>query len=178
MFLSVRDRHLKKSKKSQSLRGENIMSRVWYGSLNNRIEENRQFVEEIKVGTGVTEYFYSDRHAYEVVEVKDQKHISIREYDHKHVGDTAMDNNWELISNENNPVIELVKRGKYWYSVATITPEEAKEIYEGDNIDWKLWACNHNFDLQEIIASGKTKKSYTRKNISIGVARYYYDYEF
>ena len=46
-----------------------------YGNLMNRMEEGRQFVDEIKVGDGVTEYSYSDRHPYEVIEVKDQKHI-------------------------------------------------------------------------------------------------------
>lgn len=30
------------------------MSRKWYGSLDNRVEENRQYCDEIKVGTGVT----------------------------------------------------------------------------------------------------------------------------
>ena len=154
------------------------MSRVWYGSLNNRLDENKQFCEEIKVGTGVTEYFYSDRHAYEVVEVIDQKHVSIREYDHKKKNGPGFDNDWELISNEKNPVTKLVKRGKYWYSWAEITPEEAKEIYEGNDIEAKLWACHNGFDLQEIMASGKSKKSYHRKNISFGVASYYYDYEF
>ena len=39
------------------------MSKKWYGSLNNRLEENRQFCEKIEVGTGVTEYMYSDRKA-------------------------------------------------------------------------------------------------------------------
>lgn len=154
------------------------MARTWYGSLNNRLEENKQFCEEIKVGTGVTEYFYSDRHAYEVVAVKDQKHVSIREYDHKHVGDTPMDNNWELISNEKNPVVDLVKRGNFWYTAVTITPERAKEIYEGTDIDAKLWACHNNFDLQAIIASGKNKTTYHKRNVSFGVADYHYDYEF
>lgn len=154
------------------------MSRVWYGSLNNRLEENKQFCEEIKVGTGMTEYFYSDRNAYEVVEVADQKHVKVREYDHKHVGDGSMDNNWELISNPENPVMALVKRGKYWYSAVTITPEMAKEIFEGKDIDAKLWACHNNFDLPAIIASGKKKTTYHRMNVSFGVADYHYDYEF
>lgn len=150
----------------------------WYGSLDNRIEENRQFCETIEVGTGMTEYSWSDCHAYEVIEVTDQKHVKVREYDHKHVGGVPMTNNWELISNEENPTMSLVKRGKFWYSTSTITPEEAKEILEGNDIDAKLWACHNNFDLEEIIASGKKKTAYHRKNVSFGVARYYYDYEF
>ena len=150
----------------------------WYGSLNNRVEENRQFVDEIKVGDGMTEYFWSDRHAYEVVEVKDQKHVKVREYDHKHIGD-SYENKWELISNAENPIMELVKRGKYWYSVVKCTVEEAKEILEGENnIEDRLWACHNNFDLEEIVASGKTKTRYHKRNVSFGVASYYYDYEF
>ena len=153
------------------------MSRTWYGSLNNRIEENRQFCEEIKVGTGMTEYFYSDRHAYEVIEVTDQKHVKVREYDHRPKGE-SFSNDWELISNPENPVMNLVKRGKYWYTVSEITPEEAKKIFEGDDIESKLWACHNGFDLPAIVESGKSKKSYHRKNVSFGVADYYYDYEF
>lgn len=149
----------------------------FYGSLINRFEENKQFCDVIEVGMGVTEYNYSDREAYEVIAVKDQKHVSIRQYDHKLLGE-AYSNDWELISNENNPVIELVKRGNYWYSVVEITPEEAKEIYESDNFQWKLWAAHNDFDLQEIITSGKCKKKYHRKNVSFGKANYYYDYEF
>lgn len=155
----------------------NTMSRVWYGSLNNRLEENKQFCETIEVGTGVTEYSWSDRTPYEVVEVKDQKHVYIREYTHKSNGE-PMSNDWTLVSDETKPIVYIVKRGKYWYTSVTITPSEAKEIYEGNNIDAKIWACNNNFDLPEIIESGKPKTTYHRRNLSFGKAEYYYDYEF
>jgi hypothetical protein len=154
------------------------MGRELYGSLNNRIEENHQFCDKIEVGTGMTEYFYSDRHAYEVIEVRDQKHVTVREYDHKKVGDIPMSNDWELVSNQNNATMSLVKRGKYWYSETSLSPEEAKEIFEGNDIEAKIWACQCGFDLQAIIESGKTKKHYRRRNVSFGVAKYYYDYEF
>lgn len=154
------------------------MGRRWYGSLNNRLEENRQFVETIEVGTGVTEYSWSDRAPYEVVEVKDQKHISIRMMNHKSAGKGMYSNEWILTSNEDAPVEELAKRGNYWYSVVTITPERAKEILEGDDIEAKLWACANDFYLDEIVASGKNKTKYHKRNISIGKAEYYYDYEF
>ena len=149
-----------------------------YGSLQNRLEENKMFTDEIKVGTGMTEYLYSDTHAYEVTAVKDQKHVTVRRLDHKHVGDGCMDNNWELISNPENPEYDLVKRGNYWYSVQTITPELAQEIMDEDDIQRKLWAGMNGFDLKEIIETGKTKKSYNRWNVSFGVAQYYYDYSF
>ena len=86
----------------------------WYGNIMNRLEEGKQFVPEITVGTGMTEYLWSDRHAYEVVAVKDQKHVSVRELGHRPKGE-AFSNDWELFPDESNPVREMVKRGKYWY---------------------------------------------------------------
>ena len=156
-----------------------IMSRKWYGSLDNRLEENKQFCETIEVGTGVTEYSWSDRHPYEVVEVKDQKHVVIRGMRHEHDPKAEpMTNSWIITSDESASTEELVKRGNYWYSVVAITPAEAKEILEGDDVDSKIWACLNGFDLQEIVDAGKTKKKYNKRNISFGKADYHYDYEF
>ena len=149
----------------------------WYGSLQNRMEEGKQFVDEIKVGTGVTEYDWSDRRAFEVIEVRDQKHIRIREYDHRHVGDGVMDNNWELVSNPNNAEYELEKRGNIWYFTNTITAEDIGDIDAPENFDLKLRLCLAGFDLQKILEKGKQTKR-RKANISIGVAEYYYDYEF
>lgn len=148
------------------------MARKWYGNINNRLEENRQFVDEIKVGTGVTEYHYSDRTALEVIEVKDQKHIVVRLYDHKLKGE-AYSNDWELISNPNNPCYYLTKRGNYWYYTNTLTAEEY------DSYDWEkqLRCALAGFDPAVIHSKGKQTK-YRRANISIGKASYYYDYEF
>lgn len=147
----------------------------WYGSLQNRLEEGKQFCEEIKVGTGVTEYSWSDRHPYEVIEVMDQKHFRMRLLDHKHIGDGCMDNSWELVSNENNPEYELVKRGDVWYFTNTITAEDLK----GREEDWELKVrlAVAGYDWDKIMEKGKqTKRS--KANISIGKASYYYDYEF
>ena len=146
----------------------------WYGSINNRLEENRMFTDEIKVGTGVTEYFYSDRHAYEVIAVQDQKHVTIREYDHKMKDqDGWTSNNWELVSNPDNPTLDLVKRGKYWYSTRTVTREEYEEYDDRE----KLRAVVGGFDPDQILAKGKQTKYY-KMNVSFGVADYYYDYSF
>ena len=142
-----------------------------YGSLVNRLNENKMFCDEIKVGTGVTEYLYSDRHAYEVVAVKDQKHISIREYAHKLVGE-PYSNDWELISDESNPIIELTKRGNYWYQKRTVTYED----FDTEDPEIMLWLILRGFDPEKIRKNRKQTKYY-RLNISIGVADYYYDYE-
>ena len=156
------------------------MSNVWYGNLHNRLEENKQFCDEIKVGTGATEYFYSDRHAYEVIEVKDQKHVVIREYSHKPIGE-YMSNQWELISDENNRIMELTKRGKYWYNTVIATIEDIIAMEQEENInkklDIQLWLAHNDFDIETIKTKGKQTK-YHRVNISFGKADYYYDYEF
>jgi hypothetical protein len=150
------------------------MSKVWYGNLTNRLEENRMFCKEIEVGTGMTEYSYSDRHPYEVVEVKDQKHVKVRELDHKHVGDGCMDNNWELVSNENNSVRMLTKRGKYWYWTVVVTKDILNSI---DKIETQLFLCHNNINVDQLKEKGKVTR-YRRANVSFGVADYYYDYEF
>lgn len=159
----------------------------WYGSVNNRLEEGKQFVKEIKVGDGVTEYSYSDRDAYEVIEVRDQRHITIREYDHKLKGE-PFTNDWELISNPNNRTIDLVKRGANWYTSATCTRADLEEIEDRREKETKdggkltdatlnliMWACQ--FDHDKVMKNGKQTK-YNKMNISIGRAEYYYDYSF
>ena len=152
----------------------------WYGSLNNRLEENHQFCDEIKVGTGMTEYLWSDRHAYEVVEVKDQKHIFVREFDHVHVGG-PFENNWDLVSNENNPVCEMAKRGKYWYFITRISADilDAIENCEDNSEKYflQLVLVHNQVDPDDLRKKGKIIR-YKRANVSFGKAEYYYDYEF
>ena len=150
------------------------MSREWYGNLTNRLEENRMFCDEIKVGTGMTEYSYSDRHPWEVIEVVDQKHVKVRKMDHKHVGDGQMDNNWELVSNENNSVRALTKRGNYWYWTVVVTSDILDSI---DKIETQLFLCHNNIEVDKLREKGKVTR-YHRANVSFGIADYYYDYEF
>lgn len=141
------------------------MSKKWYGSLDNRLEENKMYCEEIKVGTGMTEYSYSDRKAYEVVKVINQNNVLVRELDHKAVGE-PMSNEWELISNPNNPVRELKKRYGSWNWVAKVTKEN---IQRPPFVDKKIY--------DEVVQKGSAI-IYYKANVSFGVAEYYYDYEF
>lgn len=149
------------------------MSTKWYGSFQNRLMENKH-ADEITVGMGMTEFGYSDREAYEVIDVKDQKHVTVRRLDHKHVGEGSMDNNWELISNEENPTYEMVKRGKYWYYTATWTAEEVDRLIDERD---KVWLIINGWDLDKIREKGSQTK-YRRANVSFGFADYYYDYSF
>lgn len=144
----------------------------WYGSINNRLEENRMYTDRIEVGTGMTEYSWSDREAYEVVEVKDQKHIAVRRLDHKAVGE-CMSNEWELTSNEDNPIYDMTKRGNYWYWTSVCTAEE----YDRADDITKVQIVLGGFDPDVLRAKGKQTK-YRRANVSFGVADYYYDYSF
>jgi hypothetical protein len=157
------------------------MARTLYGSYQNRIMENHHFTDEIKVGTGMTKYSWTDREAYEVIEVKDQKHVTVRLMDHKHIGEACMDNNWELISNENNPSYEMTKRGKYWYTTVVITSDILDEIENCTDADEKfrlqLFLAHNDIDPDKLRAKGKITKYY-RENVSFGHADYYYDYEF
>jgi len=68
------------------------MARRLYGNVINRIEENRMACDRIEVGTPMTEYFWSDRHVWEVIAVKDQTHVTVRKYTVKHVGEPYSQN--------------------------------------------------------------------------------------
>ena len=149
---------------------------AWAGSLQNRLAENKQFYDEIKIGTGVTEYLYSDRHPYEVVEVVDQKHVYIRELDHKLIGE-PYSNDWELISNENNPIYYITKRGKYWYKTLIITDDILGTDIDDIDINTRLFLAHNNITEEELRTKKKITR-YNRMNISFGYAEYYYDYSF
>ena len=145
-----------------------------YGNLMNRIGEDKQYCPVIEVGTGMTEYHWSDRTAYEVVAVRDQKHVTVREYDVEHIGE-GMDNKWRLISNPDAPLCDLVKVGDYWYWTSTLTAEELAR-YEGDT-NMLLRLAVAGWDLDKVREKGKQTKRW-RAKVSFGVADYHYDYEF
>ena len=154
-----------------------------YGSLTNRIEEGHIFCDEIKIGTGMTEYMYSDREAYEVIAVADQKHVTVRRYDHKHVGE-PFTNDWVLISNPSNPARQLEKRGDIWYWTQTVTADQIKDVLDTDAIKGNsdLFYKRHalamaGFDVDKIIAKGK-QTTRTKANVSFGKAEYHHDFEF
>lgn len=145
-----------------------------YGNLMNRIGEGKQYCPVIEVGTGMTEYGWSDRHAYEVTAVRDPKHVTVRRLDHKHIGDGCMDNNWELVSNPANPECDMVKVGDVWYWTSTLTAAELATVTDEMEL---LRLAVAGWDLDKVRAKGKQTKRW-KANVSFGVAEYYYDYEF
>ena len=163
----------------------------FYGCLSNRLEEGKIFVKEIKVGDGVTEYCYSDRQPYEVIEVINQKHIFIRMMDYKRTDKNGMSDaqHYEYISNENNPKYELVLRNNVWYKVNNINKELWKKcakrdyeqgIFKTEEGAYKYFRAMASLtDKQyEKVDNGGTIKKYSKMNISIGVMDRYFDYTF
>lgn len=86
---------------------------AWYGSVNNRIMETAQGPVPA-VGMGVTEYYWSDRHPYEIIAIKDDRHITVREMGHKRPdGYTCYgmgDNTWEVYSNPDGRIVNLFRK--------------------------------------------------------------------
>ena len=91
------------------------MATKFYGNLINRIMEGESHPKPV-VGMGVTECFYSDREPYEIIEVKDEKHITIRRLDYKRIDHNGMSDcqEYEYFSNPENGVYHLVLRNGRW----------------------------------------------------------------
>lgn len=148
-----------------------------YGSLDNRLEENKMYCDKIEVGTGVTMYFYSDRKAYEVTKVFNQKNVMIRKYDVKNVGG-PYSNEWELISNPKNKEIELMFRNNSWKRVVRIPMGLTNEM-DLANYCYEHGCTLTDKELAKVLA-GHSLTKYVKLSapISFGVADYYYDYSF
>lgn len=91
------------------------MSNIWYGSLNNRLEERAQQPTPV-VGMGVTECCYSDRHPWEIIEVKDEKHITIRQMGFERIDKNGMSDcqEYRYFSKPDGGVKHLVLRNGRW----------------------------------------------------------------
>ena len=141
-----------------------------YGNVINRIQEEAMS-KTPEVGMGVTEYLWSDRNAYEIIEVINDKHFIMRRYTAKHIGEYGSQN-WELISDEDNATLDMVYRYGSWYSRITYTKESVERTIKNDGyilLDEKT--------INKAIKDGVAYK-YNKMNIVIGVADYYYDFEF
>lgn len=78
--------------------------------------EGEEFIGDIKVGTGMTELLWSDRLPYEVVAVRDQKHITVRRLDYeKAPGAESYSNDWLLFSDDSLPTKDMFKIGDLWF---------------------------------------------------------------
>lgn len=162
----------------------------WYGDINNRLREGKMLVDEIKVGTPLTEYLWSDRHAYEVTKVINQKHIFIRQLKAIRTDSYGMSDaqSYKYESDDTSPEIELMFRYNKWYKVRRYNYEQAvKRAYlfveEGDikTFEAALAYVLLGMSQKEIakLKSGKDLLRYSEfNNISFGIAEEYFDYSF
>ena len=160
-----------------------------YGSLQNRLVEGRDFTNgNIKVGTGVTEVLYTDRHAYEVTAVKDQNHFTIRRMKAIATGE-SMSNTWKLESDNTQPTYDIERISGVFYKVSYLTKEKvmerAEEMLKKDfvpntpiekAIDFVTMYLTDK--QKERVLSGKQVKLKSKMNLAIGIQQEYYDYEF
>lgn len=166
-----------------------------YGSLNNRFDENRYFNgthNNIKVGTPCTVYHYTDRDAYEVVEVIDQGHLFIRELKAIRTDDNGMSDaqtyRYESVPTNPTEEIKLTKHG--WKRVERYTLEGFRKSCENMRDDCKseaaatelakyFWRMNLTENqFNKVLAGKDVIKTQNEINISFGIADKYYDYSF
>lgn len=86
------------------------MTQKWTGSLVNLLMGNGRDPEP-QVGMGVTELCWTDRHPYEIIEVKDDRHITVRKLDYKRIDTNGMSDcqDYEYYSNPDNYTLRLFK---------------------------------------------------------------------
>lgn len=152
-----------------------------YGNLTNRLEEGKMYCKEIEVGTRATIYMYSDRHAYEVIEVK-EKEIVIRKLDAVRVDDNGMsdDQHYEYKSNEKNPKMTLVNKNGAWREVYIFNIKNFDNTQENMKSFYIARALSNLTEKQveKFNAGLDVKKLGGKVNISFGIADEYYDFSF
>lgn len=91
------------------------MSKIWFGSVQNRIAERCKQPEPV-VGMGVTRCLYSDRDPYEIIEVKDAKHIVVRAMGYERIDNNGMSESQEYryFSKPDGEVVHLTLRNGRW----------------------------------------------------------------
>lgn len=179
------------------------MAKKWYGSINNRIAEGVQYVKEIKVGDGLTEYLWSDRLAYEIVEVTDQEHIKVRRYNAVRIDKNGMSEcqDYRFDPDPESPIIELQLRKGIWNKVIRLSKSEvqrrAKELLDKEKgVSLTEYSDEKRLEIEENYIKAMSGIKWTdascRKydegkevvrykkwpNIAIGIKDEYYDYTF
>ena len=164
------------------------------GGFFNQIMGNNSTLPE--VGKGATILMYSDRHAYEVIEVsEDGSKCVIREMDTKNIGESYGDERYEYSSNENNITknIEWNEKKRCWgevtYSIEVIR-SLANKLYKQYGFGWTEFLpvpkediidpdgdpCYTTYKLVEGVT--KKYKNFHKVSIIFGVMEEYRDPTF
>lgn len=149
------------------------MSNIWYGSLQNRIAE-RSVGPKPEVGMGVTQCMYSDREPWEVIEVKDEKHITIRAMGYERIDSNGMSEcqEYRYFSKPDGEVKHLVLRNGRWRDriVKPVFVEDPDGEYSRleDDGSWKHYRKTGERLSNELGCDGW----------KVGYAQRYYDFSF
>lgn len=145
------------------------MSKIWFGSVQNRIAERCKQPEPV-VGMGVTECCYSDRNPFEIIEVKDAKNIVIRALGWERIDNNGMSESQEYryFSKTDGQVVHLTLRNGRWrdreWKVEYVMGPDGKPEYDADG------------NLK--VKSRKPGRKLGCNGWSLGYAERYYDFSF
>ena len=161
------------------------MSKKWYGNIINRIEEGKS-IPEIKPGTDITMYYWSDRTCYYVVDVENQNRIKVRQYhvcaDHDQPGGMGHQN-WMYFKTADEMNDYLRKYFPDTYREHEEEPEPETWVYRYNKWKQEVTYTKENYCTEKELKSLKEKGYYKRYfdlsgKISFGVRSYFYDWSF
>lgn len=153
-----------------------------FGSLDNRLAEGRTY-GKIEVGTGVTEMCYSDRHAYEVVEVIDEKHILIRRCKATRIDNNGMSDSqsykYEVEPYEEKIITEeLLSNKSVMAMIEIFQPKTYAKIMSG-KIGDKYGDNNIKLVLTKTGWKARSTEGKLSTNLyTVGIKEEYFDYSF
>ena len=159
---------------------------MMYGNVINRLSEGKQY-GDIKVGTDITMYLWSDRNCYYVTDVIDDKHIKVREYiviaDHDEACGMGHQN-WLYFKTGEDANKYLSSRFDTLRMIDYETPQEETWAFRYGKW-WRDYEYTEEKDWfsdkeRAKIQNGKTVHEYSELSgkVSFGVRDYYYDWEF
>lgn len=172
----------------EALKQKGMKPNTQTGSFINMLMSNNSTVPE--VGKGATVLMWTDRHAYEVIEVSDdKKRVVVQQYFPKRIDKNGMSESQEYEYKELSPVKEVIvwKWGGWKWEKEEVTfTKEFKEVHKEC---YSLSRCLTEEQREEIfqgevlpqkVVSGITRKHkvYSNVNIVWGEKREYYDFTF
>lgn len=120
-----------------------------YGSVTNRFEENKLFCDRsaIAVGTGATEYLWSDSHAYEVIEVISLNpiHVKVRRM-HSIPQECVLENECENYVYEHDPKGDVVELQEYHGTLCPVTKGPTGRTRHDTSGHWSLGVMQEYYD--------------------------------
>ena len=150
------------------------------GSFQNQIMGNNSSIP--KVGEGATILYYSDRSAYEVLDVsEDGNSCVIRKMDCKFIGKSYGDERYEYLSNNEAPksTLEWNDKRKCWGWVShevQIFKSIQKKYYKEYGYGWMDIFLNENGLTHNDLIDGEDRGAYTKLKLIKGITKEYKEF--